>query len=95
MKKINISNGIKPVSEFRANAANMIAQIKENKSILILTQRGHSAAVVMNVDEYEKIIDELELLRDIHIAEKQIVEGKTINHEKAFKMVMDSIKNEN
>ena len=40
---------IRPVSEFRANAAELIDQVRESGRPLILTQRGHSAAVVLDV----------------------------------------------
>ena len=76
MKQINFKNDIKPLSEFRANAANFVKQIKETKRPLILTQHGKSSAVLIDVGEYQSIIEKIELLQDVQIAEHQIAEGR-------------------
>ena len=47
---------IRPVSEFRGNAAELIEQIRESGRPLILTQRGHSTAVVLDVSAYEQML---------------------------------------
>ena len=81
MKPINLAEDIKPVSEFRAHTARLIEQVKESKRALVLTQRGRSSAVVIDVGEYERLKEELEVLRDIHTAEAQIAEGNTFTQE--------------
>ncbi len=37
----------------------------------------------MDVKEYETLIDQLELLQDIHLAEAQLKEGKAVSHSEA------------
>ncbi len=44
---------IKPLSEFQANAESLIERIRETRRPLVLTQRGHSIAVVLSAAEYE------------------------------------------
>ena len=87
MRRIHLKVDIKPVNEFRANAAALIEQVRETKRILVLTQRGRSVAVVVEVGEYQRIVEELELLRDINVAEKQLAEGKGIEHEQAIQQI--------
>jgi prevent-host-death family protein len=84
MRHPNLSQDIQPLSEFRANAAAMLARVKSTKRPLVLTQRGHSAAVVVDVAEYERMREELELLQDIATADRQIAEGLAIPHEEAM-----------
>jgi antitoxin YefM len=74
---------IKPVSDFRANAAQMIEQVRSTGRPLVLTQRGRSAAVVMDVVAFEAMREEIEILRDIRISMKQIDEGKGISNREA------------
>jgi prevent-host-death family protein len=74
---------IKPVSDFRANAAEMIEQVRSTGRPLVLTQRGRSAAVVMDVVAFEAMREEIEILRDIRISMKQIDEGKGISNREA------------
>lgn len=83
MGRIKLDTDIKPVSEFRANAAELIEQVKESGRPLVLTQRGHSAAVVLDVAHYENMIDELELLRDVRTAVQEIEAGKGISNREA------------
>ncbi|MCH7764435.1 MAG: type II toxin-antitoxin system Phd/YefM family antitoxin [Candidatus Marinimicrobia bacterium] len=92
MKHINIENDIKPLSEFRANAANFVKQIKDTKRPIVLTQHGKSAAVLVDVSAYQAIIDELELLQEIQLAEKQISEGKVLTNNEVKKRVEDRFK---
>lgn len=74
---------IRPVSEFRANAAELIDQVRESGRPLILTQRGHSAAVVLDVAAFEQLLEEIELLRDVRTSEKQIAKGKAVSNREA------------
>lgn len=83
MRRPNLASDIKPVSEFRAKAAELIEQIRNTRRPLVLTQRGHSAAVVLDVEEYESLLEELELLRDIRVAEKEIRTGKGVSNREA------------
>jgi prevent-host-death family protein len=69
-----IATDIKPVSDFRANAAGMIEQVKASGRPLVLTQRGESAAVLLDVAVYQELIEELELLSDIRTSMKRIDE---------------------
>ena len=83
MRRSNLVEDIKPVSEFRANAAKLIERLRDTGRPLVLTQHGHSAAVVLDVDEYEKLLEEVELLRDVRLAERQIESGKGVPNRKA------------
>ena len=74
---------IRPVSEFRANAAELIDHVRESGRPLILTQRGHSAAVVLDVAAYEDMLEEIELLRDVRSSETQLKGGKAVSNREA------------
>lgn len=91
MRRIHFKEDIKPVTEFRARAAALIEQVRETKRALVLTQRGVSAAVVLDVDEYERMAEELELLRDIHAAEKQLAEGRGDSHQQARERALKAL----
>ena len=80
MPKVLPTEDVRPLSEFRANAAAFVNQVRETKRPLILTQHGRSAAVLLDVKAYEDLIEHAELLHDIEVAEAQIAEGKFIEH---------------
>ena len=83
MPKVKPSRDIQPLSSFRANAAGFIQQVRDTKQPLVLTQHGRSAAVVLDVEAYESLLEEVELLRDINVAEEEIQSGEGVPHDAA------------
>jgi prevent-host-death family protein len=92
MPKILATEDIRPLSEFRAHTASFVQKVRETKRPTILTQHGRSAAVLMDVGEYEALVEQVELLRDIHIAEDQIEKGEAVSHSKAKAHVLARIR---
>jgi prevent-host-death family protein len=82
-RRPGLNTDIRPVSEFRANAAELIEHVKSSRRPLVLTQRGHSTAVVLDVAEYERMIDEIELLSDVRTAIQQLESGQAISNRDA------------
>jgi prevent-host-death family protein len=82
-RHLRIATDIKPVSDFRANAAEMIEQVKTSGRPLVLTQRGESAAVLLDVAVYSELIEEIELLSDVRTSMKQIDDGHAVSNRDA------------
>ncbi|MGH7656513.1 MAG: type II toxin-antitoxin system Phd/YefM family antitoxin [Gemmatimonadaceae bacterium] len=80
MPRLKPTRDIQPVTEFRANAAQFIEQVRETREPVFLTQHGRSAAVLLDVEAYESLMDELVLLRDVRSAEDQVAAGKGVSH---------------
>lgn len=80
MASLRPSIDVRPVTEFRANTSAVIDQMHSTKRPVVLTQHGRSAAVLLDVAVYEGLLDEIELLRDLRVAEDQIAAGKVISH---------------
>jgi antitoxin YefM len=83
MQRPKLDRDVRPVSEFRANAAELIEQVRTNRRPLVLTQRGHSAAVVLDVEDFEGMVEELELLRDVRTAVEQVESGRVVSNRAA------------
>jgi antitoxin YefM len=92
MPRARLDEDVKPLSEFRANVSTLVQQVRRTKRPLVLTQRGHSAAVVLDVSEYEQLLEEVETLRDIHLAERQIAQGKGVSHARARQRVLAALR---
>lgn len=88
MTGIRFSEDIRPLSEFRANAAAFIEQVQATHRPIVLTQHGRSAAVLLDVAEYERLVERVEVLEDIRVAEEQIARGEGIEHEDARRQVL-------
>lgn len=92
MSGIHLEEDIRPLSEFRANAAGLIQKVRSSRRPLVLTQRGHSAAVLIAVGEYQRLIEELELLRDIQTGLHEIDAGQAIPHAAAKKRLLAALR---
>ncbi len=82
-RRLKTNSDIKPVSEFRANAAELIEQVRSSGRPLVLTQRGHSAAVLLDVEEYERMVEEIELLSDVRTSLQQLEAGQAVSNRDA------------
>jgi len=87
MKRVQLDKDIQPLSEFRANAASMIEKIKTEHRPLVITQHGKSSAVLLDVGDYEQIIDTIELLQEINQARQEIEDGKGTEHEEFMSLL--------
>ena len=84
---INLESDIQPVTDFRANAASMLKQVRETGRPLVLTQNGRGTAVLLDIREYQRLIDENETLHDVHEALADIAAGRTVSHEDARELL--------
>ena len=81
MPPLRPSTDVWPVTEFRANASSVLDQVHATKRPVILTQHGRSTAVLMDVEVYEALLDEVALVRAVRTGEEELAAGKTIAHE--------------
>lgn len=89
MPTLRPSTDVRPVTEFRANTSAVIEQMHANKRPVILTQHGRSTAVLLDVGVYEGMVDELEFMRNLQVAEAQIAVGQVIPHEEVARRMRE------
>ena len=92
MQRINPSEDIQALSDFRSGVSSFIQQVNETKRPLVITQHGKGVAVLTDVHEFEAMQARLELLEDLYKAEAQITEGRGVSHEDAKSMVLKGIR---
>lgn len=83
---------VKTLSEFQSDAERWIEEVRSTGQALVLTKKGENAAVVMDAREYERLMEELELLRDVHVAEQQLATGQGIPHDEALEQILSILK---
>ncbi|MBV8192289.1 MAG: type II toxin-antitoxin system Phd/YefM family antitoxin [Alphaproteobacteria bacterium] len=67
---------IKPISYFKANAAEIIQELNEVGEPMIITQNGEAKAVIQDIISYEQTQETLALLKILALAERNIEEGR-------------------
>jgi prevent-host-death family protein len=92
MPAVKPTEDIQPLTAFRANVASFVDQVRETGRPLVLTQHGRSAAVLLGAADYEALIEELEVLRDIQVSERELAEGRGIPHEKVAQELREIVR---
>jgi len=70
------STQIKPISYLKANAAEVLAQLTEQRQALVITQNGEAKAVIQDVVSYEETQETLALLKILALGQQQVEAGK-------------------
>jgi len=65
------SRQIKPISYLKANAADVLQELKEQRKPLIITQNGEAKAVLQDVASYEETQETLALLKILALGSQQ------------------------
>ena len=86
MHRIHLEQDIQPLSTFRSKMSYYFNKVKKTKRPLVITQNGKSSVILLDVAEYQSMIDKIEVLEDIKLAEDQVKSGKGISHSKVKKM---------
>lgn len=84
MKKLNLENDIKPLSEFRAKAASILDYVKKEQRPILITQNGKGSGVLLSVREYEEMIENIEIAKDVEMARADFKNGRTKSHEEVI-----------
>ncbi len=80
MQRIQLQEDIQPLSEFRSKVSFYLDKVNKNKRPLIITQNGKSAAILLGVSDYENMVERIEILEDVKLAESQIKKGILKKH---------------
>ena len=70
------SSRIRPISYFRANAAEVLRMLAQDREPLVITQNGEARAVIQDVISYQKTQETLALLKVLALGNREIEEGK-------------------
>ena len=80
-----------PISEVKARLPELVAGVMEREEEIVVTRNGRPAAVLVNVDEYERLKETLDVLSDpdlmqqIRASERYFARGgKGLSFEQVF-----------
>ncbi|MBO3276433.1 type II toxin-antitoxin system Phd/YefM family antitoxin [Pseudomonas schmalbachii] len=70
------SSQVKPISYLKANAAEVLSRIAEQREPLIITQNGEAKAVLQDVASFEETQEALALLKILALGQQEVADGK-------------------
>jgi len=78
---INLAEDIKPISYVKSHTAEVLKQVEDKNNPLVITQNGEPKAVLMDVRQYQHILDSVNLLKILSIGENDIKNQRIYTHE--------------
>ena len=72
------STRIKPISYLKANAAEVLRELTDQREPLLITQNGEAKAVIQDVVSFEQTQETMALLKILALGNRQIEEGRTV-----------------
>jgi prevent-host-death family protein len=73
---VRYSTQIRPISYLKANAAEVLQVLEEQRKPLIITQNGEAKAVIQDVVSYEETQETLALLKILALGSQQVERGE-------------------
>ena len=70
------SSQVKPISYLKANAAEMLATLGEQREPLVITRNGEAKAVLQDVASHEATQETLVLLKVLALGQQEVSAGK-------------------
>lgn len=74
---MHYSTQVKPISQLKAHAAELLLQINERREPLVITQNGEAKAVLQDVRSYEETQETLALLKLLALGSQDAEAGRT------------------
>ena len=83
---------VKPISYVKANAAELIRELAENREPLVITQNGEARAVMQDVATYDSTQETLALLKILALGQRQVEEGRVVPAADAIRRARERIR---
>lgn len=82
---INITDGIRSITELKRNTHQILKQVHDSKQPVILTVNGRAEAVLMGAKEYDDLSQALAMFKMLIPAEEDIAKNRLADAEDFFK----------
>lgn len=87
-----LQESIKPISYVKAHAADIIRDVTESRTPIIITQNGEATAVLQDIASYEEIQESMALLKILAMGQKDVEEGRVKPAKQAFADIREKIR---
>ena len=79
---INLVEDIRPISYVKSHTAEVMKLVREKNNPMVITQNGEAKAVLMDVKQYQNIVNAINLMKILSIGEKDLKNGRIYSHDK-------------
>lgn len=79
-----MSKPVVSLSEFKARAAQLLAEMKSGDQTIVVTQNGTATAVVQDYESHQRVQEALLMLKLVVQGEADISAGRMVSQRKVF-----------
>ena len=79
MKEVQVSDGIVPLGEFKAQAAKFLKRLGESGQPMVITQNGRPAGVLVSPREFDRIQERQRFLESISAGLADAEAGRVVD----------------
>ena len=76
-----------PASELGADSTAILELVRETRRPVALRHEGRDVAVVVDIESYQSLLDEVDLLRDVQVGLADVEAGRVVAHEEVRKLL--------
>jgi prevent-host-death family protein len=84
---MKLSDRIRPISDLKANAPEVVRSLAEHGEPVVLTVHGTAKAVIEDIESFERNRDSLALSKILALANRSVAEGRARPARDAFAKV--------
>ena len=88
---IDLVQNVKPISYVKAHTTEIVKNVRETRTPIIITQNGEAKAVILDIESYQKSLNTKNLAKLLSFSEKDLINGNTVTHEEAKKRFKKTI----
>lgn len=78
-----LAEDLQPATDLQSKAEGLLRKVQDTRRPVVLTQEGRGAAVLVDIDSYQSLLEELDLLRDVHRGLADVEAGRVVPHDEA------------
>jgi prevent-host-death family protein len=83
LKAIKLSQDIRPISDLKTRASEIVEQARRNHRPILLTRHGRGVAVLLDLEEYESLTERAAFVSAVEEGARAAREGDLHPHEEA------------
>jgi prevent-host-death family protein len=87
MTVTRFSEDIRTVSELKVRAAEIVEHVRRSRRPVLLTRRGRGVAVVVDLEEYERLVDRARFVEAVEAGSRAAAEGDLHPNGEAMKIL--------
>lgn len=87
MTETRFAEDVRPITDLKTRAAEIVDHVRRSRRPVLLTRRGRGVAVVLDLEEYELLVDRAAFVRAVEEGAEAARSGDVVPHEEAVRLL--------